>query len=212
MQSLTENCSHEIKRCFLLGRKAMANLGRILKIRDITLPTKVLMVKDMVLPVVIYGCESWTINKAEHQRCFQNVVLENTFESLLHSKIKSVRPKGNQPWLFIGRTDTEAEAPIPWPPGVKSQLTEKILMLGEAEGGRRRGWQRMRWLDGIIGTTDMSLSKPRGILKRRESQCAAVHGIAKRQTQLSHGTAASKTYESTWLLDIVNPFLFKSCL
>ena len=143
MQSLTENCSHEIKRYFLLGRKAMANLGRILKSRDITLPIKVHIVKDMVLPVVIYGCESWTINKAEHQRCFQNVVLENTFESLLHSKIKSVHPKGNQPWLFIGRTDTEAEAPIPWPPGVKSQLIEKILMLGETEGGRRggdRGW------------------------------------------------------------------------
>ena len=84
------------------------------------------MVKGIVLPVVIYGCESWTIKKAEHQRWFQNVVLENTFENLLDIKeIKSVHPKGNQPWLFIGRTDTEAESPILWPPDAKSQFIGK---------------------------------------------------------------------------------------
>ena len=117
------DCSHEIKRHLLLGRKAMTNLNSILKSRVITLPTKVSLVKAMVFPVVIYGYESWTIKKAGHQRidAFSIVVLEKTLESSLDSKeIKPVNPKGNQPSIFIGRTD--AEAPILWPPEAKSQL------------------------------------------------------------------------------------------
>ena len=121
------DCSHEIKRCFLLGRKVMTNLDSILKRRDITLPTKAHLVKAMVFPGVMGGCESWTIKKAEHQRrCFWTVVLEKTLESPLDCKeIKLVNPKGNQSWIFIGRTDVEAETPILWSPDVKKCLTGK---------------------------------------------------------------------------------------
>ena len=118
------DCSHEIKRCLLLGRKAMTKLDGILKSRDMTLPTKVHLVKTMVLPVVMYGCESWTIKKAECWRI--NTFEWKIFESSLDCKeIKPVSPKGNQPWIFIGRTDAEAEAPILWPPDVKSWLIGK---------------------------------------------------------------------------------------
>ena len=114
------DCSHEIKRHLLLGRKVMINLDSTLKSRDITLLTKVHLVKAMVFPVVIYGCESWTI------RCFRTVVLEKTLESPLDSKeIQPVHPKGNQSQLFIGRTNGEAEAPIFWPPDVKNWLTRE---------------------------------------------------------------------------------------
>ena len=116
------DCSHEIKRCLLLGRKVMTNLDSILKSRDITLSTKVHLIKAMVFPVVMYGSESWTIKKAEHRRidAFGTVVLEKTLESPLECKeIQPVYPKGDQSWLFIGRTDVEAETPILWPPDVK---------------------------------------------------------------------------------------------
>ena len=102
-----DDCSLEIKRCLLLGRKAMANLDSILKSIDITLPTKVCLVKAMVFPVVMYGCESWTIKKAEHRIIdnFWTVMLEKTLESPLDCKeIQRVHPKGNQSWIFIGRT------------------------------------------------------------------------------------------------------------
>ena len=108
-------CSHEIKRHLLLGRKVMTNLDSILKSRDIILSTKVLLVKAMAFPVVIYGCESWTIKKAEHQRidAFELLVLEKTLEIPLDCKeIQTVHPKGNQSWIFAGRTDGEAETPI----------------------------------------------------------------------------------------------------
>ena len=119
--------SHEIKRRLLLGRKVMTNLVSIFKSRDITLPTKVHLVKAMVFPVVMYGCENWTIKKAELKNwCFWTVVLENIFESPLDSKeIKPVNPKGNQPWILIRRTDAEAEAPILWPPDAESRLIGK---------------------------------------------------------------------------------------
>ena len=111
------NCSHETKRCLLLGRKDMANLDSILKSRDITLLTKVHLVKPMVFLIVMYVCESWTIKKAESQR---TVVLEKTLESSLDCKeSQPVNPKGNQSWIFIGRTDAEAEAPILGPLYVK---------------------------------------------------------------------------------------------
>ena len=115
--------SHEIKRLLVLGRKAMTNLDSILKSKDITLPTKVHIVKAMVFSVVMYRLDSWTIKKTER---LQTVVLEKILESPLDCKeIQPVNPKGNQPLIFIGRTDAEAEAPILWPPDVKSQLTGK---------------------------------------------------------------------------------------
>ena len=117
------DCSHKIKRCLLLGRKVMTNLDIILKSRDITLPTKVYLVKAMVFPVVMYGCESWIIKKAEHWR---TVVLEKTLESPLVSKeIQPVHSKGNRSWIFVGRTDVEAETPILRPPDVKNWRTWK---------------------------------------------------------------------------------------
>ena len=152
------DCSHEIKRHLLLGRKAMTNLDNVLKSRDITLLTKVRIVKTIVFPVVMYDCESWTIKKAEHWKtdAFE-LVLEKTFACPLDNReIKPVNGKGNQPWLFIGRTDAEAKAPILWPPDAKSHL-----MLGKMEGRRRRGRQRMRWLDGITDSTDMSWANSR---------------------------------------------------
>ena len=122
------DCSHEIKRRLLLGRKFMTNLDSILKSRDVTLPTKVHLVKAMVFSVVLYGCDSWTIKKDEHQRidAFWTVVLENTLESPLDcQEIQPVHPKGNQSWMFIGRTDVEAETPLRWPPDTKSWLIWK---------------------------------------------------------------------------------------
>ena len=111
------DCSHEIKRCLLLGRKVMTNLDNILKSRDITLPTKVRLVKAMVFPVVMYGCESWTVKKAECQK----TVLEKTLESPLDCKaIQPVHSKGNQPWVFFGRNDAKAETPVLWLPHAKS--------------------------------------------------------------------------------------------
>ena len=111
------DCSHEIKRRLLLGRKVMTNLDSIFKSRDITLPTKVCLVKAMVFPVVMYGCESWTVKKAERQRIDAFVVLEKTLESPLDCKeIQPVHPKGDQSWVFIGRTDAKVETPILWPP------------------------------------------------------------------------------------------------
>ena len=110
--------SHEIKRCLLLGRKAMTNLGSILKSRDITLSTKVHLVKALVFPVVIYGCESWTIKKAECWRIdvFELWCLRRLLRIPWTAEIQSVHPKGNQSWIIIGRTDAEAETPKLWPP------------------------------------------------------------------------------------------------
>ena len=121
------DCSHEIKRHLLPGRKVTTNLDSILKSRDITLPTKVCLVKAMFFPIVMYGYESWTIKKAMPKNwCFWVVVLEKTFESPLDCKeIQPVNPKGNQSWIFIGGTDAEVETPILWPPYAKNWLTGK---------------------------------------------------------------------------------------
>ena len=127
----------------------MTNLDSIFKSRDITLPTKVHLVKAMVFPVVMYGCESWTVKKAEHRRidAFE-LWCWRTLESPLDCKeIQPVHPKGDQPWVFTGRTDVEAETPEHLMGRV--DLLEKTLMLGGIGGRRRRGQQRMRWLDGI---------------------------------------------------------------
>ena len=114
------DCSHEIKRRLLLGRKVMTNLDSLFKSRDVTLPTKVHLVKAMVFPVVMCGCESWTVKKAEAEMLL-NLVLEKTLESPLEYKeIQPVHPKGDQSWVSIGRTDAEAETPMLWPPHAKS--------------------------------------------------------------------------------------------
>ena len=117
------DCSHEIKRRLLLGRKVMTNLESILKSRDITLPTKVCLVKAMVFPAVMYGCESWTVKKAERQRidAFELWLLEKTLESPLDcEEIQPVHSEGAQPWDFFGRNDAKAETPVLWPPHEKS--------------------------------------------------------------------------------------------
>ena len=118
----------KLKRHLLLGRKAMTNPDSILKSRDITLPTEVHLVKDIIFPVIMYGCENWTVKKAECWRidAFWSMVLEKTLECPLDCKeINPVNPKGNQSWIFIGRTDAEAETPILWPPVMKNRLTGK---------------------------------------------------------------------------------------
>ena len=128
------DCSHEIKRCLLLGRKVVTNLDSMLKSRNITLPTKVRLVKAMVFPVVMYGCESWTIKESWVLKnwCFWTVVLEKTLESPLDFKeIQPVHPKGDQSWIFIGRTDAEAETPILWPTDAKNWLIGKDSDVGK---------------------------------------------------------------------------------
>ena len=155
------DCSLEIKRHLLLGRRSKTNLDSILKSRDITLPTKICLVKAMVFSSShVWMCkldhkESW----APKNCCFQTVVLEKPLENPLNCKeIKPGNPKGSQPWLFIGRTEAEAEALILWPSDVKSSL-EKTLLLGKTESKRKRGLQRMRWLDSITNSMDTNLSK-----------------------------------------------------
>ena len=130
-----------IKRCLLLARKVMTIIDSILKSRDITLPTKVRLVKAMVFPVVMYGCESWTVKKAEHQRnwCFWTVVLEKTLQSRDCKEILPVHSKGDQFWVFFGRNDAKAETPVLWPPLVKSWLIGKDSNAGRVCGQEVKG-------------------------------------------------------------------------
>ena len=152
------DCSHEIKGSLLFGRKVMTNLDSILKSTDLTLPTKVRLVKAMIFPVVMYGCESWTVKKAEwvpKNWCFWTMVLEKTPESPLDCKeIHPVHSKGDQSWVFFGRTDAKAETPILWPAHAKSWLIGKDSDAGRDWGQEEKGttedevagWHH--WLDG----------------------------------------------------------------
>ena len=178
------DCHHEIKRHLLLGRRVMTNLDSILKSKDVTLPTKVHLAKAVVFPVVMYECESWTIERAECQKIYD---FGRTLERPLDCKeIQPVHPKWNQSWIFIGRTDTEAEIPMFWPHDVKNLLIGKDPDDGKDWRQEEKGTRGdMGWLDGITDLMDMSLNRLQELVKDREAWSPHDHVVIRSQTQLS---------------------------